>query len=95
MNSSSQLIRGTTNRLGADLRLPSSRILSRPSLGALWSPIREHWQLFPNFEQLMSARCLTIFKVLTPPPPKGFSPKTHVPVTALFVQTLSQILCVL
>jgi len=57
------------NRLGADLRFPSSRNLSRPSLGALRSPIRLHWQLFPNFEQLTSARCLTFFKVLTPPPP--------------------------
>ena len=62
-----------SKRLDADLRFfPSSRIFSRPSLGVLQSPLHEQWQLFPNFEQLTSAHCLTTFKVLTPSPTSSF-----------------------
>jgi len=67
-----------SKRLGADLRLfPSSRILFRASLGGLRSPVHEQWQLFPNFEQLTSAHCLTILKVLTPSPPQVLSPSKN------------------
>jgi len=67
-----------SKRLGADLRLfPSSRILFRASLDGLRSPVHEQWQLFPNFEQLTSAHCLTILKVLTPSPFQVLSPSEN------------------
>ena len=68
-----------SKRLGADHLFLSSRILFRASLGGLRSPVHELWQLFPNFEQLASAHCLTILKVLTPSPTSSFkSVRKHI-----------------
>jgi len=65
-------------RLGADLHLfLSSRILFRPSLGGLWSPVHEQWQLFPNFEQLTSATVWPSWRFSRPPPPQVLSPSEN------------------
>jgi hypothetical protein len=74
---------------------PSSRILSRPSLGGLRSSVHEHWQLFPNFEQLTSVRCLTIFKVLTPPLPLSSfqSVRKHTSFGFICTNTFTNVVC--